>query len=204
MTQKSNFKTDLQKEQNLAVLLDAYYRKYLKHYHFKRISNLKQQLQGIDLILTHKVSKKEFLIDEKAQLDYLNNDLPTFAFELQYQKKGAIKQGWLFDTHKKTYFYALATAIYSDEPNIYASCKITWVNRKKLISFLENRAITENSLKYFVKNAIEKQGKVILEGLDAKTEGYLYYSTQNKAEKPINLILKLGFLVENGLAKRLV
>lgn len=69
---------------------------------------------------------------------------------------------------------------------------------------MEKRAITENSLKYFVKNTIEKQGKVILEGLDAKTEGYLYYSTQNKAEKLINLILKLGFLVENRLAKLLV
>jgi hypothetical protein len=107
LTQKSNFKTDLQKEQNLAVLLDAYYGKYLKHYHFKRISNLKQQLQGIDLILTHKVSKKEFLIYEKAQLDYLNNDLPTFAFELQYHKKGAIKKVWIFDTHKKQIFTSL-------------------------------------------------------------------------------------------------
>lgn len=204
MIQKSNFGKDLQKERDLSALLDSYYLKYLKHYHFKRISNFDQQLQGIDLILTHKVSKKEFLIDEKAQLDYLNNDLPTFAFELQYQKKGAIKQGWLFDTHKKTDFYALATAIYGDEPNIYTSCRITLVNRKKLISFLENRAITENSLKYFIKNTVEKQGKVVLEGLDSKAEGYLYFSTQNKAEKPINLILKLDFLVENGLAKRLV
>jgi hypothetical protein len=201
---KSNFKTDLQKEQKLTVLLDTYYRKHLKHYHFKRISDLKQQLQGIDLIFTHKSPKKEFLIDEKAQLDYINRDLPTFAFELSYQKNGAIKQGWLFDTHKKTDFYALVKAICSDDPNTYTSCKITLVNRKKLISFLENREITENSLKYFVKNAAEKQGKVILKGLDPKAEGYLYFSSQNKVEKPINIILKLEFLIKNGLAKRLV
>ncbi len=137
----------------MSFLLDGYYRKYLKHYHFKRISNLKQQLQGIDLILTRKLSKKEFMIDEKAQLDYINNDLPTFAFEVQYQKKGTPKQGWLFDTQKKTEFYALITAIYGNEPNTYTSCKITLVNRKKLISFLENRKITETCLKCFIENA---------------------------------------------------
>lgn len=77
------------------------------------------------------------------------------------------------------------------------------VNRKKLILFLESREITENSLKMHIENKDENQGKAILKGLDSVREGYLYFSTQNKAEKPINLILKLDFLIENNLAKRL-
>ncbi|MGB5434701.1 MAG: hypothetical protein WBM98_02335 [Maribacter sp.] len=200
----SNFRSDLQKEQHLSILLDALYKKHLHQYRFQRISDLKKQLQGIDLILTRSMDQKEFLIDEKAQLDYVNDDLPTFAFEINYQKNGKTKQGWLFDPIKKTDFYALITGIYSDEPNKFTSCKITFVNREKLVFFLKSKAITENSLVDFMENSLLRDGKIKMPGLDSKTEGYLYYSKYNKTEKPINLVLKLDFLIENGLAKRLV
>lgn len=61
-------------------------------------------MQGIDLILKDKHLEKQFLVDEKAQLDYVNESLPTFAFELFYQKNGIQKQGWLFDASKKQSF----------------------------------------------------------------------------------------------------
>ena len=101
---KSKFKADLKKEQKLTPLLDSYYQEHLKHYSFERISQLKKQLQGIDVILKDKRSSKQFYVDEKAQLDYINESLPTFAFELFYQKNGVQKQGWLFDAAKKTHF----------------------------------------------------------------------------------------------------
>lgn len=200
----SNFRSDMQKEQCLSILLDALYEKHLHQYRFQRISDLKRQLQGVDLILTRRRDQKKFLVDEKAQLDYLNDDLPTFAFEINYQKNGKTKRGWLFDPLKKTDFYALITGIYSDEPNKFTSCKITFVNREKLISFLKSRTITEDSLADFMENSLLRHGKIKMPGLDSKTEGYLYFSRQNKAEKPINLVLKLDFLIENGMAKRLV
>lgn len=203
MKLKSNFKSDLQKEQQLSVFLDGIYQKHLKHYYFKRKKDIKRQLEGIDLVFTHKKSQKEYYVDEKAQLDYLNDDLPTFAFELSFQKRGETKQGWLFDSSKKTNFYALITAIYSDEPNIFTSCKITFVNRHKLISFLESRKITQFTYEQYLEKDNLKHGKIEMVELNPKKEGYLYCSTQNKAEKPINLVLKLDFLTENGLAKRL-
>ena len=88
MTHKSTFSSDLQKEQKLSVLLDSHYNTYLKQYDFERVKDMKQQLVGIDLILTHKSNGEKVLVDEKAQLDYVNENLPTFAFELGYQKKG--------------------------------------------------------------------------------------------------------------------
>ncbi|WP_262493212.1 hypothetical protein [Maribacter antarcticus] len=39
MALKSTFTADLKKEQQLTLLLDAYYDKHLKHYHFERIQN---------------------------------------------------------------------------------------------------------------------------------------------------------------------
>jgi hypothetical protein len=201
---KSNFHSDLSKEKQLTPLLDFYYEKHLNQYTFRRVSNLKQQRQGIDLILEHKTSKNLFYVDEKAQLDYVNESLPTFAFELFYDKSGRQKQGWLFDGSKKTHFYALVTSIYSDEEKMFTSCNITFVNREKLIGHLSGFGLTKEYLTKVAHDNKDTHGKLVLEKLHPKKEGYLFFSSSNKAEKPINLILRLEFLCTIGVAKRLV
>ncbi|SIS38547.1 hypothetical protein SAMN05421766_101298 [Zobellia uliginosa] len=203
MSTQSNFKSDLEREQRLYILLDRYYKHYLKHYTFERVSDLSRQLKGIDLIFRHKTNGKQFFIDEKAQLDYVNENLPTFAFELNYEKKGSLKKGWLFDTSKKTDFYALVTSIYADAPNTFTSCKITLVNRQKLIALLKRRSITAASIKKYALLRQKLHGKIKLDMLHHRSEGYLFSSTKNKVENPLNLILKLDFLEESGVAKRL-
>lgn len=197
---KSNFKSDLKKERQLSLLLDSQYQSKLKHYSFERITDLNQQHSGIDVIFKHKQKGGVHYIDEKAQLDYINEDLPTFAFEISYQKNSVQKQGWLFDQSKKTDFYSLVTAIYSDEPTAYTSCKITLVNRAKLLAFLNKRGLD----KYLIAAKPKQHGKHAIKVLNEKNEGYLYFSKDNKAEQPINLILRLDFLIKNKLGKRLV
>ena len=201
---KSTFTTDLEKEQKLSVLLDAYYSKHLRYYTFERIHNQRRQFEGIDLELIHSKTKKTYLVDEKAQLDYVNEDLPTFAFELSYLKNNVEKEGWLFDKGKRTDFYSLITSIYSDEPGVYTSCKITFVNRSKLISFLATKGYTKNEFSTIQNIHKETHGVVVLERLDARTEGYLYCSSKNKSEKPVNLVLKIDFLIKIGVAKQFI
>ena len=199
---KSSFKSDLEKERKLSVLLDAVYTKHLKNYSFEHVKDKKRQFEGIDLILKHTKSGKTYLVDEKAQLDYINEELPTFAFELSYQKDNVEKMGWLFDPTKRTDFYFLITSIYCDQPNTFTSCKITFVNRKKLIAFLTSRNYTEKVFSSIREVHENTNGMVVLERLDSRTEGYLYFSSERKAEKPVNLILKLDFLIKIGIAKR--
>lgn len=204
MNLKSAFNDDLKKEQLLAPLLDLYYSSYLNHYTFERKRDRKNQFAGIDLVLEHKTNGNSYAVDEKAQLDYINEDLPTFAFEISYKKSEVLKRGWLFDSTKKTEFYSLITAIYTDEPKVFTSCKITLVNRRKLIAFLNIKKITEEKLKTYIANNDMIHGKLKLQELNDKKEGYLYVSSRNKVEQPINLVLRLDFLLQNGLAKRLV
>ncbi|MGW9684546.1 hypothetical protein [Flagellimonas sp. 2504JD1-5] len=201
---KSNFKADLAKEKRLASLLDSYYQKHLKFYTFERVYDLKQQLSGIDLILKNKTTGETFFVDEKAQLDYINETLPTFAFEICYLKNRVDKPGWLFDSAKVSHFYALVTSIFSDEDEIYTSCNITFVNRQKLIPYLAKRGLTQAFLKEIISANKDLHGKLLLENLDPKTEGYLFFSRKNKAENPVNLILKLEFLCRIGVGKRFV
>jgi len=201
---KSNFTSDLKKEKQLFPLLNRMYELHLKYYSFERVFDYEQQLKGIDVYFTHKTTGKRYAIDEKAQLDYINEDLPTFAFEIQYQKKGLLKKGWLFDKAKETDFYALVTAIYEDSPNTFTSCKITLVNRKKLLAFLASKAITPALLAAVIKENSSKNAKLVLNQLDSKKEGYLYFSAMRKAEQPVNLILKLDLLLDLGIAKRFI
>jgi len=201
---QSNFKKDLKKEKELAVFLDTQYQKHLKNYTANRVNNYKQQLQGVDVVFTNKKTQDVFNVDEKAQLDYIGEDLPTFAFELYYYKNNVLKKGWLFDPSKTTTFYALVTAIYKDEPNAFTSCKITFVNRQKLLHLLESKKITLKTLSAYTDAKKIKHGKIPLKELDKQKEGYLYLSSKNKAEKPLNLILKLDYLLETGVAKSFI
>lgn len=184
--------------------MDAYYLDYLLFYDTERVIDIKNQKAGIDVIFRQKHSKNIFFIDEKAQLDYVNEDLPTFAFELGYYINETYKEGWLYDSHKKTHFYALATAIYEDEPGVFTTCKITLVNRKKLCSYLSHLNITKQVLNDYRFSNKGLHGKLELKELCHRSEGYLYFSKNNKLEKPVNLVLKLDFLLEKGIAKRLI
>lgn len=204
MSLKSSFQSDLHKEQALSKLLDKYYASCLKHYSFDRVHDKKLQMQGIDVMFVHKKSNRRFAVDEKAQLDYLNEDLPTFAFEISFEKDGKTKLGWLFDPLKATEFYALVTGIYSDSDNAYAYCKITMVNRQKLIGKLKEKGVDREFIEKKIKLNPPRHGKTTIEGLNEKREGYLFHSIKNKAEKPVNLVLRLDWLLDKKIAKRLV
>ncbi|UII77643.1 hypothetical protein LV716_07710 [Flagellimonas sp. HMM57] len=201
---KSSFLSDLSKEKKLSKFLDAYYAKYLRHYNFKRIQDLEEQKAGVDVIFKNRKNNSRFFVDEKAQLDYLNDNLPTFAFELFYEINGKQKQGWLFDKHKKTQFYALITAIYTDAVAIFTSCCITLVNREKLIMYLNSLGLTQEHFEHLTTLSGNFHGKMQLEAIDSKHQGYLFFSRKNKVEKPVNLVLRLDFLIEIGVAKKLV
>ncbi|WP_179354605.1 hypothetical protein [Winogradskyella vidalii] len=202
----SNFKSDLQKETLLAAYLDAVY--FRKNIDFKRVTNLSQQLQGIDLVIMHKADT--YYIDEKAQLHYLNKNLPTFTFELSYLKKGQRKTGWLFDEQKLTHYYFLVTGIYlkGKKSKLKYSkdierLKITSVNRGKLVKHLNSIGLTKEKLNTFdsILRKGNKYGKKYISELNPKSEGLLYYS-KHLREKPINLQLRLSYLIENKIAKK--
>jgi hypothetical protein len=205
----SNFKTDLSNEGLLANHLNGIYKQlfHSPELSIERADNLDLQHQGVDLILTK--GNVKYNVDEKAQLDYLNTSLPTFAFEISYLKKHIWHKGWLFDSNKITDIYFLITSIYTKEGcdlgDGLMKIKITGVYRKELIKLLEGRGVTESYLFDMEKDIREKNihGKVAIKGLNPHTEGALYISKNNKNEQPINLVLKLKFLIGKKTGKLL-
>lgn len=86
---------DMNAESELAEFLDEnLYSQLLgegKFLSIERMAEKEQQLQGIDV--TAKTQNSVFYIDEKAQLYYINKNIPTFAFELQFLKGGRVIEG---------------------------------------------------------------------------------------------------------------
>lgn len=200
----SKFHEDLTKEAVLGQFLDLIYDKL--NLNLQRISDSNLQYRGVDLIYAQ--GEKDLYIDEKAQLNYLNKDLPTFTFELSYLKENVLRQGWLFDEEKQTDYYFLVTGIFlngtdlKDFKNI-KSCKITSVNRNKLIEHLSLLGLTRAKLEFYDREIRTDQqfGQHLIEEIASKN-GSLYF-TEYLLEKPINLKLKLQYLLNTNIAKRI-
>ena len=202
----SSFRSDLAQEKILAEYLDTIYAK--KELDFKRTNDLDLQLQGVDIIINF--NEKEYLIDEKAQLHYLNADLPTFTFELSYLKNGILKDGWLFDPSKNTHYYFLISGIFLKDDKEELShaddiknIKITSVNRNKLIEHLTSIRLDRQSLGQYDLALREgsSYGSNVINELDARYGGQMYY-TKHLTEQPMNLQLRLSYLIQHGVAKK--
>jgi len=202
----TNFESDLKQETILGKYLDAIYK--TKKIDFIRTNDLDQQHRGVDLIIKNK--SNSYYIDEKAQLHYLNKNLPTFTFELSYLKNKEKKEGWLFDDHKLTQYYFLITGIYLKDQKSKLThfkdinrLKITSVNRKKLIDHLISVGLTKDKLNDYdsTLRSSHSYGTTNISELNPKSEGLIYY-TEHLDERPINLQLRLKYLIDNELAKK--
>ena len=200
---------DMSAEAQLAYFLDEYlYRRFPKGDAFSKISRVHdkdQQLAGIDVeFLT--TNDQNFAVDEKAQLYYLNKELPTFAFELLFKRDGRDTIGWLCNPALKTDLYMLIWPYATQD-----TCKgITWdkftkadcllIHKKKLLKWLADKGLTMDRL----QNDAEKirqagtVGRINIEGL----RGVYYYASdpQRYREAPINLVITKNALIK--LAQR--
>jgi hypothetical protein len=104
-------KTDTEKEEAIAKYLDQYFysKPCIKDY--SRKIDRTTQLEGIDVTFTinhPNLSTDTLYVDEKSAAHYVNKNIPTFAFELQFQNSRNIKtKGWLYDENKKTTHYLI-------------------------------------------------------------------------------------------------
>lgn len=202
----SFFKRDLLREQQLSIYLDSVYKKL--DLDFERVKSLKLQHKGVDLI--YHAFNKDYFIDEKAQLNYINKSLPTFTFEISYLKNTQEKIGWFMDATKITTHYFLVTNIYAFNKNEltkgFKKCTITSVNKRKLQSFLHSIGLTHTKLKHYNeshRNQSSPLKKTPLKELNFQKEGCFTYSP-HLSEKPINLQLRLAFMIEKGIAKKII
>lgn len=146
------------------------------NFSFEKIANLDLQKSGIDEIIEY--NSKRALVDEKVQLDYINENLPTNAFEILKQSgNSTLTNGWFIEKKLKTTHYIIFKDINlknitkkwymkteEDIVNNFESLSFFIVNKEDLISFLkEEYAIDDIYLKLESKLLIEQINTFISE-----------------------------------------
>ena len=190
---------DSSDEKALQPFLDAVY----SHlgFDFLREERKEQQLSGIDVTIRFK--DKEYFIDEKAAVHYVNRGLNTFAFELNFQHKGTTIPGWLFDETKLTTHYFLVSEIQSRSAHVHdlTAFRLVSVNRNKLLAFLEEKSWGKAFLTEKVNMMMEGRSRYVLSSSNPEAR---VVKTRHLQEKPLNLVIVLDDLLEAGVAKELI
>lgn len=200
-------------ESQLAIFLDKYlYERFPTGSAFssiRRVHGKEEQLNGVDVEFIG-TDGRVYCVDEKAQLHYLNQNLPTFAFELFSYQKGYDTVGWLCNDKLKTDFYLLIWPCATQDS--YEG--ITWeqftkadcllIQKHKILKMLASKGLTvERMLADARRIRVSGQkGKIPIEGI----KGIYYFASYPKKyqEAPINIIISKPFLLELAQRRYLV
>lgn len=209
----SRFARDSRNEILMNDFMRTYYYSKLKNSDGSKvdpdyISDESEQAQGIDVVFVR--NRKKYVIDEKAQLDYICNEagpLPTFALELLNSSSGKI--GWFINDELKTEYYMFIWPYADDRLTSVGDIEYAdyaLVERPKLKQELESRYhLSMAELQEYAW----KISKGELEGADEQDNNRVYYkntpfdqsaylvytkapgnSEQGKVERPVNLVVR--------------
>lgn len=194
---------DMSAEAELAYFLDRYlYDRFPNRQRYssiERIKNRRDQLNGTDVRFIMK-DGRVFNVDEKAQLYYLNKNLPTFAFEIQFLRYGTPTTGWLCNERLQTDYYMLIWP-FADRNTLqdiswkdFTKVDCLMISKRSILSFLESKGLTMDRLLTDAEEIRRKHctGKIRIDGLT----GIYYFASypQYYAEAPINIIISKAYL----------
>ena len=194
---------DMTAEQELASFLDSYlYKPLLEEGRFSsivRIDDVDMQLKGVDVEATTPTHVAR--IDEKAQLYYINKDLPTFAFELQFLKGTSRYTGWLLNDELLTSHYLLIwPRATTDKVNDlkrddFTELDALMVSRRRIHDFLDRNGFSSDVLVH-TANSLRQQGRI--GRVNTNRSGIYYYVSDSRkyAEAPINLVIGKHYLLQ--------
>ena len=198
-------KSDSAAEVEIAQFLDMeFYPKYATDK--IRCNNADEQMMGLDVIFDYG-GIKAMKVDEKTAAHYVNKDLPTFAFEVNFLRtNGELTDGWFFDQNKVTDYYLLVWA-WATKDKGFSSADITKldvliINRQKIIDMLAGYNLTHIEA---ANTATELRRKDEFGAFQkfADKPFYFFYSPQ-LAEKPVNIIIKKSMLLQLAIGRHIV
>lgn len=194
----SNRKNDIRGEKALGLFLDKYfYPKLCEKENFagaKRIYSSEAQKAGTDVLITHP-SGTTIAIDEKAQLHYINNPRPTFAFEVTFYSENTqdIEYGWFVNDSNKTDCYILIwiDAARTNQINRlveedFKEITVFFVPKKEIIQYLSGLGYSIDKIKVIASNM---RSGTTESPYKLSTDTFIYYTNERYDEKPINVVI---------------
>lgn len=202
-------KEDHSAENELALFMDKFlYERFPTGSAFssiRRVQDKEEQLNGVDVEFIG-TDGRVYCVDEKAQLHYLNQNLPTFALELLSYQKGYDTVGWLCNNKLKTDFFMLIwpSATTDDYEGItwdqFTKVDCLLIQKQKILKMLASKGLTVERMLSDARDirASGRKGKIPIPGI----KGIYYFASYPRKyqEAPINIIVSKPILKD--LAQR--
>ena len=202
-------KEDHSAEAELALFLDKYlYDRFPTGSSFssiRRVQNEQEQKMGVDVEFIGN-DGRVYCVDEKAQLHYLNKNLPTFAFELLSYQKGYDTIGWLCNPKLKTDLFLLVWPFATTDDyqgitwNQFTRADCLLIQKQKVLRLLASKGLTVERLLSDARRIrlSGQKGKIPIPGI----KGIYYYASYPRKyqEAPINVVVSKALL--NEIAQR--
>lgn len=221
----SKFIDDMRKEHLVNLFMRTYYYSKLinadgSKVESEYIDDESRQKQGIDVIFSR--DQKRYVVDEKAQIDYINEDRPLSTFALELLNSSSGKIGWFINEELETEYYMFIWP-HADgrlkrmEDIEYAQYAL--VERQRLKREIEGRYLSMESLqKYALRlskgglKADDRDNRSYYKRAPFDNDAYLVFTKgrsegkEGKAEKPVNLVVRKSLIdkvaEEKGVLKR--
>lgn len=207
----SLFQIDLEKEDVMAAFMRLNYYERLSNddgspIEYRRISGRDEQKAGVDVEFI--LNGKKYIIDEKAQMDYIYNDepLPTFALEIMGVRGS---EGWFVKQGLKTQYYMFIWPHADRKPLTLAGIEYAYyalVEKRQLHSVIEDKYGGRDRLMEYARKLMigelgyEKDNKVYYKESPFDKQGYLVYTKSptlnqtGKKEEPVNLVIRRSWI----------
>ena len=199
----SNRTNDIRGEKALGLFLDHYFYPRLCEIEgfigTQRIYAAEEQKAGIDLLITNP-SGATLTIDEKAQLHYINEPCPTFAFEISFYNENtrSITDGWFVNDSNRSACYIL---VWIDDARTsqvnrlveedFTAVTVLLITKKNIIQYLSKLGYPINRIKTLAEE-LRNRGNKNIYRLSPNT--ILYFSDAGYDEKPINVLIDKAVL----------
>lgn len=219
---QSSFQIDLERENVMAQFMGLHYYERLfnddgSRIQYKRITEKEEQEAGVDVEFTQNGLK--YVIDEKAQMDYIYNDkpLPTFALEITGVRGS---EGWFVKQGLKTQYYMFIWPHANRKPltldgieyAYYALVKKSRLQEEIMAKYGTRDRLLRYAHKLMVGElGYEQNNKVYYKEEPFDQQGYLVYTKSpslfqiGKEEEPVNLVVRRNWLesmaVSYGIAQ---
>lgn len=201
---------DMKAEQELSIYLDKYfYPKISVNGSIKsidRITDINLQMKGVDVQISFYQSTNILYLDEKAQLYYINNNLPTFAFEIDFLNRSKqLTQGWLYNPNYITDYYlliypnAVTSNISEITHNDFTNTELLFISRNAILDYLHNNGLDMNNI-IQISNDIRlnnKYGKTLIPNVN--DFWFILSDSKFYSETPLNIVIRRKVLNELAL-----
>lgn len=194
---------DMKAEQALAQFLDKnLYSGLRSEGHFSSIireTDSRRQKNGIDVSMSYR--KVPIYIDEKASLYYINQNLPTFAFELTYRRHGKDWLGWFLNDQLKTTHYLLLwpnantselAVIQADD---FTTVDALLIRKSRLKEYLEPIGLDDHTLLECTK-ILRQQGVIGRQSIPQDGMSLSVSDPAKYSESPVNLVINKRILLD--------